>query len=1002
MSQDQRIFGIPLNKGVKDQLELRQKVIGDDHDDAFPNGIDSRHRMLFNSKGAWIRLTSSVNVLDEETIKYEADTKQYQYNYYYGQLASDNINNNRKALNNKTNVLARNNVLEGGVLAFNYDEDGKIKGKRRSRVDLSQSDNPYGVNSIYASTPDTGFKPMMGITELKVKSKSTYGSLKEMEINIVAHNQEQISILENLYFRPGFDMLLEFGNAAYLDKNGKVTTHTFGMSSSFLNGTAKEKILEKIEENKKESGYNYEGLLGKVINFSWDLNMDGSYDCTLKLITSGEVMESISTIKYDSKTSSARKNVSGKDPSSDLLINFFKSCKALVYSDSQKESIEKINTLSNLEVTGEYISGDISSEEAEERKKETLEKAPLTIEEVEKTYNIPKNTLKVNTFTSAFRYVKQQEYDDDGNEKTSFKTKGFTVYISLVGLAACLNRLFVDGLTDSKEKPVSTFGTNPKVSKYVTFSGNISNNPYSFGKPYDEGTGDRGPSPKQLYGGNRYGVEVDAPFECISAYSKLSQGYPTSFSMDSPYFLFVSFDYLISLQRAFLDEKKNNNDKVQSIFSFYKKVLSDVSTAFGNISKLDLHLDGKSQKWIIIDRNLYEPVTKKKDMPIINLIGKNSLVTNFSLNSKISSKLASMLSIASSSSGNGAGIEGLFKYNEGLVDRYEEVPDYSDEAAMAKAAKDNEISRNRNAAIEKISTTYAEYLKNYAVEDTFSSISSDHTFYMTHTRSLIKNDESTSTGNPRSYDGLIPIDLSFTLGGMTGFRPGEAFVVGGNVLPKRYQGLIGFVITQVEHGIGTDNRWETDIKTKMFMLPDVDTKKLLDNDSPPEKQDADNGKNNNSSIQKNLRDTYGEPGDTSVLTSVKVPIGYNLTYLGKPVKSIRIHKDIASNLENALKEIKTAYGVEKIKDYNLNIYQGSFNDRNKRNGSTKSTHSWGIALDFDADNNKLEWKRDKAEFAREEYKEFLAIFKKHGFYNLGTEKNYDYMHFQAWDPNQAE
>ena len=56
-----------------------------------------------------------------------------------------------------------------------------------------------------------------------------------------------------------------------------------------------------------------------------------------------------------------------------------------------------------------------------------------------------------------------------------------------------------------------------------------------------------------------------------------------------------------------------------------------------------------------------------------------------------------------------------------------------------------------------------------------------------------------------------------------------------------------------------------------------------------------------------------------------------------------------------------------------------------------------------ADNNKLEWGPNKAAFAKnKEYKNFLQIFKKYGFYNLGTEKKYDYMHFQAWDPNQPE
>ena len=292
-------------------------------------------------------------------------------------------------------------------------------------------------------------------------------------------------------------------------------------------------------------------------------------------------------------------------------------------------------------------------------------------------------------------------------------------------------------------------------------------------------------------------------------------------------------------------------------------------------------------------------------------------------------------------------------------------------------------------------------MKGNVDPDSFNSISSDHRHYMKHVRTLAKEAESKESGKPRSFDGLIPIDLSITMDGIAGLRPGEAFVVGGKVLPKRYEGLVGFIITQIEHSIDTDNRWETDIKTRMFMLPEVYTGDVtLDKLDPP--NESKSSSRTDSKIQQNLKAAYGEPGREDSLTRITVPQGYNLTYLGKPVKTIRIHKDVSSNLLSALKEVQTAYGNEKIKDLRINIYQGSYNDRNKRNGNTKSTHAWGIALDFDADNNKLKWKKDKASFARPEYKEFLAIFKKHGFYNLGTEKNYDYMHFQAWDPNQPE
>ena len=43
----------------------------------------------------------------------------------------------------------------------------------------------------------------------------------------------------------------------------------------------------------KEKSGNYDGLLAKVVNFSWSFSQDGSYDIELSLISLGDVVESL-------------------------------------------------------------------------------------------------------------------------------------------------------------------------------------------------------------------------------------------------------------------------------------------------------------------------------------------------------------------------------------------------------------------------------------------------------------------------------------------------------------------------------------------------------------------------------------------------------------------------------------------------------------------------------------------------------------------------------------
>lgn len=152
--------------------------------------------------------------------------------------------------------------------------------------------------------------------------------------------------------------------------------------------------------------------------------------------------------------------------------------------------------------------------------------------------------------------------------------------------------------------------------------------------------------------------------------------------------------------------------------------------------------------------------------------------------------------------------------------------------------------------------------------------------------------------------------------------------------------------------------------------------------------------------EKRLNEKYGIPNKTGkgYLVRIKLPYPMYLNWDTKTtINSFDCHRLVADRLKAVFTDILEHYGIEEIKRLQLDDYGGCFNYRLMRGGTKLSMHSWGVALDLDPDRNLLKETSRTARFARPEYKAMIDIFYKHGFENLGVEKNFDWMHFQIKD-----
>ena len=150
---------------------------------------------------------------------------------------------------------------------------------------------------------------------------------------------------------------------------------------------------------------------------------------------------------------------------------------------------------------------------------------------------------------------------------------------------------------------------------------------------------------------------------------------------------------------------------------------------------------------------------------------------------------------------------------------------------------------------------------------------------------------------------------------------------------------------------------------------------------------------------KQIIQIYGQPNQQgSYLTTIQLPFPMRLAWDKKTsVTKMRVHKKAAQDFINVFNELLAFYGLAKIQALGIDLFGGCFAFRAMRGGSDYSRHSWGIAIDLDPERNQLKETSRTARFARPEYKPMIDIFYKHGFVNLGVEKNYDWMHFEKKD-----
>ena len=313
------IFKETFPKFVRDQLGQREEIIasgaGRNSNGAFnfkqTGGRSEKFYTYTLNKQCVLRMSSAVDIIDEKI--FTEDT---------GTGAS----------------VAENWVLEGGIKNKGLNRGGFTNGKNTNTA--------YGDKDIRSNAADGyGIVPMPGITSATVRTKSAYGSLREAKVSFVCHNKRQLEVLELLYMRPGYTLMLEWGWDPYINNEGKKDSWTF--IDSFFDTQKKTKELEReILKKKEDTGGNYDAILGYCKNFNYNLRKDGGFNCSTEIIAKGEVLSSLKDITtlVSEKIKNQGEQVYSR-PALELifqqLINFSDDVEKIGSNKKAKERIEQ-------------------------------------------------------------------------------------------------------------------------------------------------------------------------------------------------------------------------------------------------------------------------------------------------------------------------------------------------------------------------------------------------------------------------------------------------------------------------------------------------------------------------------------------------------------------------------------------------------------------------------------------------------------------------------------
>jgi hypothetical protein len=779
------IIGEHFFKYTDDQVKQRQKIYA-------KRDRTSEDLAYMNGKTAWLKLVSSIDIDQDKSIELGLN----------GNLTQEK--------------LARNLVLFGGTTGHfslsqeTADELGIDTKLLLTRSGISDNNSIFNFTGAYGlGGDDFGKRPMPGIISAQVKPKNR-GSLREATVQIKAYNKGQLDLLDAIYLRIGYTMLLEWGWSNYYDNAGAYQSNPSNtLAWEFLEyngpkpkttdinyndpnnksyrvygtGSAYWDFLEKIEKKRGFSNGNYDAMLAKVANFSWEFGNDGAYDVTLKLISVGDVVESLKVNIFSPTTITSNSNSSDRET---WISKYFKhDIGRHLWSRISFKAFSNKNTIA-AGSTGAVVTG-------------TDTESVINLPTIWDSTNNQNNDVIISSKNSI---ALEQITRNNGSTTTVDKEKSVMIYYRFGAFLKYMEDELL--LYDESGRPIITIDYDTNTNLVFRTPNQISTFPN-----------------KCIIGGIQFGDNTlfpgCAPYPASSIYPGIIAGLLMN--------VYLEFDFILDTIETSTDQETGD----LSIFTFLKNICDSINDSLGNYNKIEPVLD--EDRLYFIDQTPIPKIEKLKEL-IRNYgrtadlyadkptyfnpygIGPNggslgTFVKKFSIKTELTNEFATIVTVGAQANGAVVGEDAtlLSKWNKGLTDRIIPVKTDFLKSNISSSSKSNETTFE-DIKNQYLNVIVRDYLDNSLREEgANNSYESDKKVMKTFI-DYINQKNTQASGSVTTGLGFIPLNLNLTCEGISGPKIYQQFSIDTNFLPKKYPDVLRFLIRGITHNI-QNNTWET-------------------------------------------------------------------------------------------------------------------------------------------------------------------------------------------------